>query len=258
MPHWIALIPGQSTRSPCTEPTVLDAQHLGWWCLQFTPRVALLDEAVVAEIQASHRLFGGRTRLVEHMDATSRRLGCIAVAQADTAAAALALARYPGVPLPELPLQAISALRPHSGTLSRLGCRRIQDVMRLPRAGLSRRFGKELLRALDQLDGTQPEAFEWLSLPAVFESRLELPGRIDSAPQLSLGADILIHRLCAWLAGLQAGVQAWTLRWQHDFFRQRDVESQGEYTIRLGAPSRDPKRLTRLMHEHLQRIELAG
>ena len=44
MPHWIALIPGLSPPSPSTEAAPLDAQSLAWWCLQFTPRVALLDE----------------------------------------------------------------------------------------------------------------------------------------------------------------------------------------------------------------------
>ncbi len=262
MSHWMALIPGKPPNSPCTEAASegagLDALHLGWWTLQFTPRVALLDEAVVAELQASHRLFGGADTLAARIATESGTFGCTSTARAGTAAAALALARYPGRPLLSLPLAAVSALRPHQATLSQLGCRTLQDVMRLPRAGLSRRFGAGLLQALDQLNGTQAQAFDWLRLPAVFESRLELPGRVDTAAALGTGASILIDRLCAWLAGLQAGVHAWTLQWEHDAFRQRDVSSQGECTIRLASPSRDRIRLQRLMNEHLQRLTLPG
>ncbi|MBP6612438.1 MAG: hypothetical protein KA197_03375, partial [Aquabacterium sp.] len=41
----------------------LDVRPLGWWALQFTPRVAQLEEAVVLECHASERLFGGREAL---------------------------------------------------------------------------------------------------------------------------------------------------------------------------------------------------
>ena len=96
MPHWIALIPGLSPPSPSTEAAPLDAQSLAWWCLQFTPRVALLDEGVVAELQASHRLFGGPATLVQRITSEALAHGCQACAQANTASAALALARHAG------------------------------------------------------------------------------------------------------------------------------------------------------------------
>ena len=41
------------------EPPPDDAlRGLATWALQFTPRVATLDEAVVMEVEASTRLFG--------------------------------------------------------------------------------------------------------------------------------------------------------------------------------------------------------
>ena len=178
--------------------------------------------------------------MAARIDAESRALGCLFTARAHTAAAAPGNGSLPRAAFARLPLAAVSALRAHQSTLSQPGCRTLQDVMALPRAGLSRRFGSGLLQALDQLDGAQPQAFDWLTLPDVFESRLELPGRVDTAAALGTGAAILIDRLCAWLAGLQAGVHAWTLRWEHDAFRQRDVSSQGECTIRLAAQPRSP------------------
>ncbi|RZL99529.1 MAG: hypothetical protein EOP73_19370, partial [Variovorax sp.] len=48
---------------------VLSPEALGWWALQFTPRVAWLDEALVLEVSACERLWGGRRQLLRQMDA---------------------------------------------------------------------------------------------------------------------------------------------------------------------------------------------
>lgn len=60
--HWAALLPPASSaaRSPA-----LDAAGVAVWALQFTPRVAHLEEAVVLEVAQSIRLYGGQARLHE-------------------------------------------------------------------------------------------------------------------------------------------------------------------------------------------------
>src|SRR6185436_16712863 len=52
--YWIALQPSPHD----------DARTWGWRALQFTPRVASADEALLLEVGASERLFGGRKRLL--------------------------------------------------------------------------------------------------------------------------------------------------------------------------------------------------
>jgi protein ImuB len=54
--HWIALLPPEG-------------EHTAWsWrALQFTPRVAQVDEALVLEVSASHRLWGGPDRLLRRL-----------------------------------------------------------------------------------------------------------------------------------------------------------------------------------------------
>lgn len=293
MLHWIALLPGcpepcpeaqASAQAPegahsdahqapaCVAPSVLSALHLGWWALQFTPRVALLEDAVVLEVQASERLFGGAAVLRERIVNEALVHGVVACAHASTALAAVALACHEQVVAPctapddgnedklaarldALPLGVLPGVAAHNHTLARLGCRTLADVRALPRGGLSRRFGAGLLQTLDQAYGRRPEAFEWLVLPPVFDARLELPGRVESAPALLFAASRLLQQLCAWLAGRQAGVTAFTLRWLHDWHR-RDSSREGEWTVRLASPTRDYPRLSRLLAEHLQRIQL--
>ncbi len=258
---WIALLPGEASSS--TDPKALDALSLAWWASQFTPRVALLDEGVVLEVHASQRLFGGSQNLKRLVVQGAARLGWTRWACGPTALATLARARH-GRPtkgrsnrLDELPLSTISAVRAHEATLSRLGCQTLGDVSRLPRHGMSRRFGAALLLALDQAQGNKPEAFEWVQVPERFDLRLELPGRVDNAASLVFAARRLLQPLCAWLAGRHSGVRALTLRWQLDFHR-RDVDPQGELVMRLSEASRDLDRLHRLLAEHLNRTTLGG
>jgi protein ImuB len=245
----------------------LDAQHLAWWALQFTPRVALLEDAVVMEVAASERLFGGREALWERVRSGALSWQAQACAAGHTALGALALARGTHAAqdlarstqdaLRALPLATLSAVARHAPTLCRLGCQSLGQVRQLPRGGLSRRFGADMLRALDQAFGDLPMALDWVTLPPSFDARLELPGRVDTAPGLQFAALRLLQEMCAWLAGMHAGVSAFTLSWTHDG-RRHDAQPTAAHTVRLGSPSREFDRLQRLLNEHLQRITLAA
>lgn len=254
--------------APDGTPPSSDALHgLATWALQFTPRVAIADEAVVLEAEASTRLFGGRRKLHDRVVGEARELGVAAVAWAPNSLAALACARA-GVanglraPLPELldalPLDVLSATASHRITLAQLGCRTLGELRRLPRGGVSRRFGKELLSALDQAYGLRPEAHRWLELPETFRARLELMARVETAPALLFGARRLLMQLCGWLAARHAGATAFTLHWAHDAMRARSAGDGGALTIRTAQPMRDVEHLCRLLAEHLARVELAA
>lgn len=265
-----------------TGPRDIDA--LAWLALSFTPRVARLEEAVVAEMASSLRLFGGARRLRERLQANARSVGLPlgAMAWAPTALAALALARCasPNKPntsnspsqaahsgrqiqqlsdrLDALPLAALSAAQAHHAMLARLGCRRLGELRRLPRTALAQRFGPALLTALDQAYGDQPEAHHWLTLPEHFDARLELPYRVEHAPVLLHFAELLLRQLCAFLTARHAGVRSLHLSWQHDAMRAKDVAESSALTVATADTTRDPRRLARLLGEHLARTTLAA
>ena len=115
---------------------------MGWWALQFTPRVARLDDAVLLEVSASERLWGGRARL-RHLLLESNQAPTL-IQHAEGATSLIAKARLlPGLshtPAPELPLAALAAAGPHLATLAALGCTRWGQLRALPRAGVARRF----------------------------------------------------------------------------------------------------------------------
>lgn len=252
--------------APDGTPPSSDALHgLATWALHITPRVAIADEAVVLEAQASLRLFGGRARLHERVVEAARELGVAAVAWAPTSLAALACARA-GVPdglgeslhklLDALPIDVLSATAPHRLTLAQLGCCALGELRRLPRGGISRRFGKDLLNALDQAYGLRPEAYRWIELPETFRARLELMARVETAPALLFGARRLLVQLCGWLAARHAGTTAFKVRWSHDTMRARSAGDGGELTVRTAQPMRNVEHLCRLLAEHLARVSL--
>lgn len=259
--RWIALC--------CTPDAPLgDVDALGWLALSFTPRVARLEEAVVAEVSTSLRLFRGARALRQRLQAQATEAGLAlgALAWAPTALAALAFARHAHSQqagawherLDALPLSALSAAQTHHAMLARLGCTRLGELRRLPRTPLAKRFGPALLTALDQAYGEQPEVHDWLTLPDRFDARLELPWRVEHAPVLLNFAETLLRQLCTFLAAHHAGVRALRLAWQYDAMRPRDVAGGGELTVATADTTRDLTRLTRLLGEHLARTTLAA
>jgi protein ImuB len=183
---WAALLPNQPPSDPSRRRDTL--LGLSTWCLQFTPKVALVEAmlaspAVVMELEASVRLFGGKRKLVERVREECEDLGVRQLSWAPTTMAGVAIARA-GVsngfnkPLDQLldaiAFDVLTSVAAHQATLARLGCKTLGDVRRLPRGGMSRRFDAQLLGALDQAYGLRPEAHEWVLLPEDFRQKFEL------------------------------------------------------------------------------------
>lgn len=257
--RWAALLP-----VPLDSASPIEPAALGVWMLQFTPRVTLQEQAVLAEMEASARLFGGAEQLCQLVEQGGEKLGA-RVAWCSTGLGALALVRTgqrDGLSKPltkvldALPLESIASAAKHQATLARVGCRTLADVRRLPRGGLGRRFDKELLAAMDQAYGLRPEAYEWLTLPETFTARLELMSRVDTAPALLFGARRLLLQMSGWLAARHLGATAFTLAWNHDDMRARDAGIGGELTVRTGAPTQNVDHLARLLSEHLAKTTL--
>ncbi len=261
---WVALLAcAWPEPSGAAEAAAATAHALAVWGLQFTPRVVLLERAVLLELERSLRLFGGQEALRRRIEKHSAELGAAGQAWAATALGALALARAAATSTPPrelgraldaLPLQCLDAAAGQAALLQRLGCRRLGDVRRLPREGLARRCGPQLLQQLDQAYGLRAEQHAWFSLPQVFRARLELPARVEDAQALLFGARRLLLQLEGWLGARQAGATALRLRWRFDTSRSHD--GWGELALRTALPLRSAEQLAGLLAEHLARLRL--
>ncbi|MBO9651177.1 MAG: DNA polymerase Y family protein [Variovorax sp.] len=264
--HWIAL---QWLPEPDAPDTPLPPpEALSWWALQFTPHVAWQDEALMLEVAACERLWGGRLSLMRQLSGTNpapdtRLLG----AQGATSLEALARLRLflRGERRPDdmpagLPLDTLSAARDHLDLLARLGCHTWGDVAALPRGGLSRRFGAALREALDVAWGQRPETHVWLELPDVFEQKLELPALAENANELMWSANRLLAALQIWLRARQRGARALELQWTLDLkrFNGVDLPPHQHITVRTAEPTQDMAHLRRLLSEKFALTTLAA
>lgn len=249
-------------------PVALSPETLGWWALQFTPRVAWLDEALLLEVSACERLWGGLQSLMRLMSANNPMPGTrIQKAQGPSSLVALARLRLfargerpPLGALSALPLDTLTAAREHLDVLARLGCRTWGDVAALPRGGLSRRFGAALREALDVAWSLRPDNHTWLTLPDAFEQKLELPALAEGAPELMWSANRLLAALQVWLRARQRGVLALELEWTLDLRRYNgvDLPPHQSVTVRTAEPTQDMAHLRRLMSERLALTTLAA
>jgi protein ImuB len=255
--YWIALQPSRDE----------DATAWGWRALQFTPRVAVVDEAILLEAGASERLFGGRKRLLRSLLKESGELGLQAWAGGATSLVALSLLRLkragqetPAEVPQGLPLSTFTAATAHLHTLERIGCTTLGQLRGLPRAGLGRRFGTELLQALDAACGQRPERYPWLTLPASFDQKLELQTLATSAPELLFASQHLLTLLQAWLQARNLGVLSVELEWTLDLRRLdgKPLPATEKMELRTAQPTQDMRHLRRLASEQLARASISA
>lgn len=159
------------------------------WCERYTPLVSISDnDGLFLDITGCTHLFDGEEKMLD--DVKSRLIAQgfdIALAIADTAGTAWALARYdeqaiakPKTQQTYLEPMQLSALRlPKElvGELSRLGFKTIGCLIGVPRAPITARFGEEVLYRLDQALGLADEVLSPFQPIAelVYEKRFPEP-----------------------------------------------------------------------------------
>ncbi|WP_320533874.1 Y-family DNA polymerase [Robbsia andropogonis] len=250
-------------RDELREAAVLQA--LGMALLRFSPQVTLASEAtVLMDIGASLRLFGGIRALRRHVIDTVKVLALTGrVALSPTGTGAWLLARRAQIALSEtslrrkitpLPVALLPQARPAATWLAGVGCHTLGAVLRLPRAGLSRRADPGLLLALDRAVGAVPEGFAWLIPPPTFDARQELPDRTDRADLIACYAQALVVQLTGWLAAGFRAITALTILLEHE--RGRDAVAPTEIKVMFAEPANETTRIQRLIKERIERTEL--
>lgn len=236
--------------------------------MRFSPEVCMAGRAtIMLDVSASLRLFGGMPRLCRQVRAVVLAMGISAcVSAAPTGEGAWLLVqrgarrclkmRSLERMLSVLPFGAVPVLEPFAEWLAGLGCTTIDDIRRLPRAGLLRRCGAGVLDSLDRAFGIAPELFAWLEPPPVFAARIELPDRVEHAEGLLFAVRRLIAQLCGWLVARQLSLSAATLLLEHE--RGREAVPPTTLVLALGEPTWREDHLVRLLEERLGRLTLPG
>lgn len=238
------------------------------WALHFTPQVSLLPDGVLMEVAASLRLFGGRLTLLQLLREGVCELGFTPqLAGAPTATAAWLLAQHADATYADsescaalldcLPVGLLQSVQVHLDTLQAIGCQSIGQLRHLPRAGITRRFGADVLAELDRAFGIDPEARAWYLPPETFCARLELHARVDTTEALLFAARRLLMQMTGWLVARHAAVSRFSLLLHHETVRHRE-NAPSTVAVALGSSSRDLTHLTLLLQEHLAKVTLSA
>ena len=229
---------------------------------RYSSQVALLPHAIVLEISRSRRLLGDWPTIERNLRRDLTELGFRhRIAAAPTPHAAHVLAdvsdgmavltqetmqrALDAVPLQKshLPEQAVDAL-------PRMGIRQLGPLLRMPRDGLQRRFGAELLQAIDRLLGHIPAGLDLYIPPDTVDWRIELSHEVENIAALVFPLKRMTGDLAAYLSGRDGGVQRFALRLEH---RDRAVT---DVPIGMLSPERDANVLFEAARGRLEQVQL--
>lgn len=245
-----------SARAPSLEQLAIRAQR-------FTPRVSLVPpDGLLLEVRGSLHLFNGATGLMRALAEEYAETGMgTSIALAPTPLAALLAARW-GRPfvvtdkaqligqLTHLPLTLMGWPVKIPERLARMGVRTVGQALRLPRAGFARRFGPGALADLDRLTGRNADLRQPFRPRVRFRQRCELTCELESTEAIVAALAPLLAALGNFLRARQCGILKLECLLQH-----RHVPPS-RCVLRLAAPLTDIPRLTELLGERLNALEL--
>ncbi len=233
-------------------------------CRRYTPWAANDPgvDGIWLDISGCGHLFGGEDILLADLTTYLQRLGyAYRLGVADTPGAAWAVARFGGeavsvIPsgaqasiLAPLPAAALRLSRTIVEGLHRMGLRRIEDIIGIPRAPLAARFGSILLERLDQALGTRPETITPRRPVPEFRARLAFAEPISHRNGIDAVLDRLLKTLCKQLADAHLGARLVTLE------GYRTDGTIAEVSAGTGRPVHDPVHLARLFREKLETFD---
>ncbi len=250
--------------NPGLEPVHYDPQaqarilhEIALWCERYTPLVALAgDDGLFLDISGCSHLFGGEAAMFDDMLArlAAQGLSCRA-SIADTPGAAWAMAWFGSsciVPDGEqasaiagFSVAALRISRKTTKALCGVGLKTIGCIENLPRAPLASRFGKDLLRRLDQALGLEDEVISPLRPVAELASEKRFVEPIVHEDDIRQAISILADNIMPLLEKRGLGARRCEIR----LFRVDGAVSS--LLVNAASPLRDPSRIAALFFERI-------
>jgi len=266
MPLGVAIA---TCKSLCVIPRNVDAEErfiktLACEAIKLSPSVILLKDTLNIEISGSIRLYGNLEAL---LDQARSRLGLktsvMRTACATTSEAAGLFAKQGNdihITDHTQLISAVSALpikllNLKSGIHKRfigMGIECIGDLLRLPRDGLARRAGTDIVRTLDLITGRLVEPQNYYAPERRYHQSSNIEHELENLDAIMHVAGSMLEDLANALKTNDASVDqlVWTL--YHEDHPPTTVQ------VKLSAPARDSLYFYELSLNRLQRFELPG
>lgn len=261
-----ALIPNLKVLHRDTHKEQQAAEHLAAQLYNVSAWVHLAEpNMLLLELKASMALFGGLDALLAHlrsMLAEPQRHFLLAVAPTPSAATLLALSgdetpllhtRDTAGRLASVPLAVMAGS--HSTwfvRLQKLGLQHYGELLRLPQAGLRKRFGGDFADYLQALQGKRVEHPALWKPPSRYEQHQDLLADISVSQQLLPALRQMLDALCLWLQQRAARIQRFTVElYGH---KQRLLT----FDVVFLRPSNRREAMQRLLELKLESVVLTG
>jgi len=140
-----------------------------------------------------------------------------------------------------LPIAGLRVSEDIQAQLARVGLRRIEDLIGQPRAGLARRYGRDLVLRLDQAVGAVDEPVSPGSPPPHFACRMSFPEPIGLEKDISAALDRMLPQLEKRLRDKVHGARRMRLE------AYRTDQTMQWVEIGLARPSASPDRIKPLL-----------
>lgn len=203
---------------------------LARWSERFTPLAGLhgpfkpelganRQDALVLDISGIAHLFGGEQAMLEHSlrafaDFGLTVQGCITDTKAGARALCLLKPETHIVPrgkifeaVKDLSIQALEPSAAVTKQLTHLGLLKIEHLVNLPKGGLARRFGLDLVQRLNQMLGLSPDPIEPIEMNRPYSVRLRFPEPLGLQDDLVAAAERILKHLFQRLSKQSLGLR---------------------------------------------------
>ena len=239
-------------------------EQLARWAVQFTPKISVQPpNALLLEVRGSLKFFGGLKKLLTTISdgLTGQWQHRHHLAVSPTPAASVLLAAHGKTTvvsskeklrsaLGDLPIRLLPLNEKQLKQLYNTGVRVLRDLWRLPKEGLARRFGAELVRYLDTTLGYFPDVRQELKVPESFAASRQWPFEVSDMALLMIIAKELLDDMARFLQSRDACIS------QCEFIFCHSQVPPLKVSIGVRQPTRDAGHLWQLLQEHLDRITL--
>jgi protein ImuB len=220
-------------------------------------------DTVLLEIAGSRRLLGSSRTLIDALCRKARQRGFVVRSGLAPVAAATPLLARHGKHCPDLsslkqtlrqtPIADLDILPETKQAMTGCGLYTIGELMHVPVADRTRRFGAHLNDDLAGLFGHRPVPLPTWQPPEHYRQRLELP-----AATADTGALLFIFRRAIEHLGDWLEVRDHALTQLHARLEREDGGTPEALDIGLARPGLDPERLLELIDLKLDRLKLAA
>ncbi|HSQ69843.1 MAG TPA: DNA polymerase Y family protein [Steroidobacteraceae bacterium] len=261
----LALLPELEVRARAERRERALLEALAGWGLGFTPRVSLeRPDAVLLELRGSLQLFGGVAALLQRMRAELQAAGLAPLLALTPAPLASLWFAYAGVEtrlrrsdslagrLAALPIACTRWPERSLELLGDMGVRTLGDCMRLPRDGLARRLGPQMLQMLDRATGRLPDPRPAFVAREHFRAVRQLEPEVGDVGRLEIAATTMLGELCDFLRRRGCVIQSLEFRLRHR------AAPATRLPLHFAQPTARHEDIAVLLHERLLQLALSG